>query len=323
MTLCGELPIRQLDEKWVMIERDREQYLCEVATGKVSETLPLGWDFVSVHGYFGDSQKMATSPDGKYIVFVGVYPLSDYLPTPATVFAYNTVSGDIYVVHHIIVQEYTRINRWVDGTDLVFLETGLNPEWSARTVFLLDVSRTDGYVDALTNVRFAPRYYADPPRLDAFHGWENFGNGVWIACMIQQIDMAALRKIIHVYPDGICVPEYGEPLGVGYYRNVGIVYTFPAPTQLIRYDTATRKQKVLFEGEIERVLWVSEDERYALLLLDDDGAIGTVAGYYGSMWSNAEPHAIYDIFIGCCVTNPPMSIVDLSTGKVFFTKAGY
>jgi hypothetical protein len=312
-TPCGEINLGVLGEPWVVIDRDERQFLCELSTGILSEALPLGWNF---------GNPFAISLDGRYVLLIGKYPIYLIPRNPATIFAFDTLTNRIHVIDPLLLGEYTRFNGWVDGTYLFLLETGERPEWSERTVAVLDASQRNGFRDLLTNMRFAPEYYPDPPRLQAFHGWANFLNGLPY-CWIESIDLRSWRKSITTYPEGLCVPEYGDPMGVAYFRNVGKGRVFPAPTQLIRYDAATDKQQVLFEGEIERIMWVSRDERYALIELDNDGEIDAVSGYYGG--SGTEPHAQYGFGLTMAdgtYSNPQHAIVDLSSGQLIYTQSG-
>lgn len=87
------------------------------------------------------------------------------------------------------------------------------------------------------------------------------------------------------YPDlgwALCRPEYGTFEGVGYYREVpaGEMPQCCTPRSVeiaevpvVRYDSQTGEYQELYRGEVEQIRWVSDDDRYAILLLDDNGVI--------------------------------------------------
>jgi hypothetical protein len=83
-----------------------------------------------------------------------------------------------------------------------------------------------------------------------------------------------------VQPDlqGLCYPEYGDLFGIGYYREV--TSTDRPLATLVRLDTQTGERRDLFTGEIEQILWVSEDERYAAIVSDETRVVEYLPGMH-------------------------------------------
>ena len=96
----------------------------------------------------------------------------------------------------------------------------------------------------------------------------------------------------------LCQPDYGD-----YYRDVA---NDRSSADVLRIDPVTGERKTIYAGgEIEFVPWVSADERFAVLLLDDSGQITYLPGEVASsVW----------------IDHPRFALVDLTTGSTLYEK---
>jgi hypothetical protein len=256
---------------WWYTDVDGLSHFCNLFTGEVGAALPDGYAQFG----FGTGHENATSfQDGRWVVFFATFTKKSrpyFIETE--IFAYYTRANKIVNVGYIPERfygegfpysSYSFYGIWEDR--YVIVNARQQMEWSANDIFVADLQHPQRSMIRIDGFRFAPKVYQNPLRIVTTSTPSN-GEGSDV-CSYVVFDIRSGRSTSYHAPKSMCQPEYGDIRGVGYYRDVS---TGSAVSRLVRYDAVTQEQVELYRGEIEFVFWVSPDERYALLVLDEDG----------------------------------------------------
>ncbi len=270
---------------WVITTDAKTQaaWLCELATGSLSAPLPKGYTWAVLVHESADTRLLGVmvSPDGKWLTFAGELPDRKTL----TIFSYEIKTGKL-VKNGQFDQEpyigwvlYVDWVRWIDNSTLL-MRHGCGLEQCLRELWVVDVTRPNSVEYALID-RFEPEYYDNPSRLEV-----HYSPAKWT--IAEERDSPCGHYVFYIktrtrkrytYGD-LCIAEYGPQVGTGYYRAVA---KNGKSATLVRFNPITRQRRSLYQAEIEQVLWVSADERYAALVLDDNGRIDIEPGARGEL----------------------------------------
>ncbi len=294
--LCGnprDVYIIELATRWVYITNsDTERvYLCETATGELSEPLlsDFSWDIqppISTR-----SVPVFTSPDGQWLVLFGEEHNQIH------VFSYNISSANLTELGSINCRFCIERNAvsWFDSLVTIWVWDG-----DDHIIYSTDITQSNSLVLAIRRHKYLPEFYEDPPRYDYvnFTNPENF----W-ETQCERVIYNVLNSETQITPMGpLCRPEQGSLDGIGYYRD--ITNGKEGIAALTRFNSANGESEVLYEGEIESIEWVSLDERYAIVVLDANGHIDTIP--FLDPWAWGVPEA------------PRLAYVDLVRDTIVF-----
>ncbi|MEQ8676759.1 MAG: hypothetical protein RLP44_19515 [Aggregatilineales bacterium] len=296
------------EHTWTLVTLEEgTSILCQRITGETSPPLTpdLYWMFYSSAG---DMPFVHTSPDGNYVVFAGRQEESVFGNAGIGEFySYQVSTGEILHLGTTTLDVDFYFERWLD-MQLIF-KTGSSNNIGSMSVLIVDATRADSLEFVISSASIAGvDYLENPPRY--IRGFEQ--ENTQIPCGRTTYDIQT-RTITTLDLDGLCRPEYGDVEAVAYYRDVpsapsyeccGFVPAQVAEVPLIRYDTRTGERTELYRGEIEQILWVSEDERYAILLVDGNGQID-IFPYLGDYDNEFVPDDFY----------PVIGLYDLAEGR--------
>lgn len=273
-------PLRRLpEEKWVIVVEDDKAYLCNVFTGNRSSALPddVLWRFNTTF----DGRHISTSPDGRYVAVFGlpgVDPMFADYPSgsEAVLYSYHVETDELMALGSFRVGAELGFDRWFD-TQVTF-RTGDSRSASPVPVniYIADLTQAESVQFGIGSY-WSPSFLDNPPRYVV--GFDAPYTSA--PCGSITFDVTT-RQTTQLDLDGLCRPEYGDAHGVGYYRDVPQGVSFeccgPVPVEIaevpvVSYDSRTGERQELYRGEIEDIIWVSEDERFAILLLDISGQI--------------------------------------------------
>lgn len=306
-TRCGRLILDPPDAEVVLIRRDEQFPICELATGKLSQPMPpeADWRF-DIRRLGGET--LLVSPDDKWVAYISTSP--DWI---LSLLAYERATGRLvrlgYVPHE---WENDRVLGWATNTALYFTSRD-TPEWTTSYAYVATVPVENSVRQVMYNWRFRVSYRDDPPRFEKMITPGNderywFDHQLPIDCTRHVYDIVTQVTTVEHY-GAICLPEYTAKNGAEYYRDI----QGNGKTWLIRFNTETRERKNLYYGEIERLHWVAEDEHYALVTLDTSGKTECRPGFE---WTDIIADGCWD------VEQPVITLVDLTTGKTLFSSLG-
>lgn len=178
-------------------------------------------------------------------------------------------------------------------------------EWTQSDAYVINITRPNSLTHVLYNYRFTFEFKKDPPRLEAFEspsndlGMDKTGRA---NCKRRVYYFGTHAKKTYEY-GRLCTTEYGSTDGTGYYRDVkpdGIA-------TLVRYNPVTKRRAELFRGELEYLFWVASDERYAVVILDDNGKVNCLPGYEW-YWLDY-----------CQIAHPKIAVIDLKQDAVLYS----
>lgn len=295
--LCGHpsrLTVADLDNPWVYVTDSATGgvYLCEAATGHLSQPLPSGQSWDVQPPFTTEALPVFTSTDGQWLL---LFSQTDH---DTRVFSYNTTTANLTEIGvltcHFCVEWHSV--RWFDTTAILW-----SVDESRHAIYSMDINQPGSLELVLTRPQYLLEFYDNPPRYD----YMNFTTpeNIWdTQCEHVIYDIQSHHKTV-TDMGSLCRPEQGTLDGIGYYRDVtrggeGIA-------ALTRFDARTQESEVLYEGEIELIAWVSPDEHYAAVVLDSSGHIDTPP-FQAPLFNWGVPEA------------PTLAYVDLVTDKIIF-----
>ena len=291
------------EQPWTIIENDNHWILCNALNGEKSPPLPDGFDW-KIDSIGGEPRPEITlSPDQTMIAFMGIeagqFQWAD--SREIYLFSYQPTTDKILNLDQFEAQESLYFGHWIDTQ--VIINTGNTTRIGTMCALITDVIQVDNIYPTLCNQGGGPDYIDHPPRLVISYELNH------IPCGRTTYDINT-HTTTRIELNGLCHPEYGDIETVGYYRDVpmGVMTEccVPPPVEiaevpLVRYDSRTGERQELYRGEIEAVFWVSTDEHYAIVVLDNNGEI------------NIFPYL--DFWIGT-MNFPVVSLIDLQTGNI-------
>jgi hypothetical protein len=283
-----------LENPWVFTKDSLTGYvyLCETDTGRVSEPLPEGWDW-------GLEQPVSVSDEGRWLAFLACE--ADSICENTRVFSYEIATGQLNILGAFASDYRLRFSRWVDSQ--VLIVAGKMVEYANDvydySFYIVDAAQPDslGYAFALSGVW--SEYYDNPPRYEIVGNTEGDPNGLRCFWTVYTI---GTRELATYDLGTLCKPEIGKVGEDAYYRDVPDYRSSSAT--LVRFNPITGERVDFFTGEIERVVWVSADEKYAELVLDSSGSVDIYPYLPWDQWGTP--------------TSARLAYVDLTTDTILF-----
>jgi hypothetical protein len=291
-------------EPWRIVQDEQDAYLCNYVTGQRSERLPDGYRYPELPE--DRTIWISTSPDQDWVVFgAGTgEQLGTRWSTEVDILSYEVATGELRNLGDYRLATYSWLDDDWYGTQIL-LANSEPGNISTTSYSIVDAARPDSLEPVMSGA-FNIRPVDDPPRLFAGYD-ERQPESFYCGRTVYDI---ATRTTTRLNLNGLCRPEVGDIEAVGYYRDVptrpmyGCCDLIPAevPTvPMIRYDTRTGDWSELFSGEIEWINWVSADERYGIVTIDDNGVV------------NLAPYQpVFSWYTD--VTNPHHTLIDLERG---------
>ncbi|MCA9904866.1 MAG: hypothetical protein KC547_13510 [Anaerolineae bacterium] len=296
--LCGQpaqLLFEYFDVPWVYVtDADTEKvYICETATGKRSEALPMALTWEIQPPFSSLPLPVFASPDGHWLLLFGEEV--DQIHVLSYNIAAETLT-ELGVLPCNFCVEWQAV-RWFDNKAMVWT-------WNAHSdhlIYSVDVTQAGSLELAVQRHQYLPEFYENPPRYD----YVNFTTpeNIWDTQCERVIYDVLSGETQTIDMGSVCRPEQGSLDGIGYYRDV--TRGAEGIAALIRFDAATQEREVLYEGEIELIDWVSPDEHYAALAMGSNG------------WIDVLPFLSLDQAWGL-PESPKLAYVDLITDTVIF-----
>lgn len=276
---CGVVPPPRDENNWIFIT-DLESgglILCNTFTDET--TMPLPEDITPIMGMWYPVPARA-SENRIYIAFVG-----QDSQTPdwhITGYSYNRETGATVRLGDFRPDDYPRVGGWSVNDIAVFYTDGM-PEWSVCRVYIAQAAVENSLKFAISNIRYCPAFEEDDRiHLVAISDGDN-SEFVFGTCSRTEYNILTGETTYFDY-DGLCWADYEREDGISYHRRVPYDLLERDRATLVRYNPDTREQVELYEGEIEWVSWVSEDDHYAALVLDNSGYIDVVPGSDSQWW---------------------------------------
>lgn len=294
--LCGQaltLSLIDLGQPWVYVTDPASGHtrLCNTEPGTTSDPLPADLARRPADHFTGAPVPVETSPDGEWLLLFGMTAVD------SRVYSYSTTDGYLRLLGAVPCSDcfIPWSVRWFGSHVLI-------EAWDGFTfsVYSARAGNTDSLQPEFTRAAYQPDFFADPPRYD-FMTYRTAQNPWQIEC--QRITYDVLSDQLEVTEMGpLCRAEFGTVSEVGYYRDTS--RGAEGLALLTRFNALTSERTVLFEGEIEWIEWISEDERYAVVVLDSNGQVDTPPHHAASQWDVPEA--------------PRLAYIDLTNGRMLF-----
>jgi len=274
----GQYGVESLsDQPWTISQLGDDWVLCNIFNGEQTQALPNGYDWI-IDTFAREPQPQVTlSPDREIIAFMGTDVDTLQVPSNREVylFSYQFNTQTFLNLGQFRAEESLYFTGWLYKQ--VMLNTGNTTSVGFICTLITDTTQVDDIYQTLCDTD--AEFVDNPPRLVLSAG--HLTNGGGRRCNQTTYDLTT-HEITRLELDGLCRPEYGDIEAVGYYRDVPVgqsieccvpAHADVAEVPLVRYDTRTGERQELYRGEIESIEWVSDDERYAILILDNNGEI--------------------------------------------------
>lgn len=271
-TNCGFVPFRDYSAAdWILLDGGQDrQHLCQVTTGVRTAALPAANDQWEILGLLSTSDRLllrahkTDSAENQRILFV--YDLTSQQFTSYGVITPLPVGFRLLNEHTLLLTPDNRNSSLqVQETDMqqvvIDLETDQRTFFSAGTVWSGDYG-----------------IYM-----------QNSGEGFEAACEFEFAETTRLN-VVHLSLNTSCTPDFREE-EIAYFRVVNENMT---QADLVRLNRHTGEVQTLYSGELEFISWVSPDERYAGVVVGNNGTINDPPGT-NSFFHSAGDELLYII----------------------------
>jgi hypothetical protein len=264
--------------KWVAAHHDEAEtqaFLCQSETGEQREVLPQDLSVWRIY----------PNPSGTQLVAIGQqYRSSESFE----LYAYNLVKNTIISLGEMShpYEIYVSACDWLNDTTVVLCSSGMQSWlWVRRVVF--DIAQENGLQDTLSGYGWDEDTIRleDPVRyisasVARYSGARTGTEAADLPCTVSVYDATGP----HEHQIGTdCIPILIDPSTIAPFYHQGNSLYFLVETDrygtklstLTRYDieNETTTQVGPFEIEIENIVSVSPDERYVVLLMDDNNVL--------------------------------------------------
>jgi hypothetical protein len=289
-SFCGSVELYLLGSypRWiVIIGRNNQQHLCNLDNGLISPPLPAeyhNWSvdqFSSIDDYLlvvGDETTETTIQHHAYILNLATHDILYVDTLPALEDPYRD-----WVTTH---------SGFSDGTLFVSITASPTGETIPPQRHNYYVFPNEGSVKSVPDGSLS-HYRAEIGILETrLETAEAYG----FSCEISSYDLNTGQTITYRVETS-CYQEYssGE---FDYYR---VVSADLSQADLIRVDVRNGESEIVYSGEIEGILLVSDDVRYGVLAIDDSGQIDILPNeryQYNTSFSNAMTAVLLDLETG-------------------------
>jgi hypothetical protein len=254
--MCGELHAREGEGEWVILEEGANiaPELCHIGSG---ERIPLPID-----DYLYPNAGVTVSPDGRRAVFFG-YP---------EVYVYTFETGEILHLGNTQAIDF-RFAYWLGNEQVLIEDTEMADMSFPWIYYSLGQVTEEKSLDQVT-VAYKPGHItmlANPQRYE----WVDYHDG---KCYLVHVHVENGQRDEYDLQDlceqGIPLPDTEDRLFSPWRgESLGSYFYHPESRDLVRFNPYTGERRDLMSGEIEFILDISADGRYAVLVLDDNGQL--------------------------------------------------
>lgn len=275
----GWLQEYDLRTNWVYTRRGNDLFFCHLWTGELSAPLPPEF----THDYLSYDQAVFLSPDARFLIGLvekNYHNIRVYSYEIATHTFRRIGDTGMLPVPHI------NVRRWLDNTKFMLIADDSH-EWSWRYAYVGDITQPNSLHFAAEQYRYSPRIVAEEATIETMTGFT--GEGFMReadgpdSCLLRVYDITTQAVTKYSIKDlcefGLLIPDgSGDRL----YRRV---LPDGKNAELVRINHVTGTSKRLFVGEVELLGdWngndlISPDGHYALIEIDDSGAINMPQGW--------------------------------------------
>ena len=277
-TVCEGHYVRALEGsgRWGIVRRDSEtiqSFLCHSETGEIRDVLPEN---------IYDWTITPTSNDERFLVIgLDINNSGDF-----HAFSYHLVNDELISLGltNSGVDDELWICKWLTETRAILCKAGLWGDDTGTAYYTVDISEADSMEHLFTGWRENTFVLKEPLRYVSLHTYyyvlTNWGIGGEsgpqnIPCELRIFDGLTLFEQILAFN---CLTMWANDFNdAPYYRHDDKIYylavdSFEATvSNLKNFDVINIEESdTLFSGEIESVISVSPDERYIVLLMDDN-----------------------------------------------------
>lgn len=305
--------------------------LCHSETGEMRDVLPD--DYVR--------WRVATSPDNSWLVLVGYS--SSAFPVEFHILAYDLHHDTFQTLGSIDImtsESMPGVCGWLSDTQGVLCAAG-DHNWQAGLFYTFDVTQAESL--SLASHAWGETLYTvtNPTRYVTLNSTEYSNKVTWSLgphrpCTLTVIDAAGVRQhelgydCVLFTPDNDFYCDYTPGIWAGdtlYYLTTA---SDDAPISDLRSFNLVSEtgNEALFTGEIEAILNVSPDQRYIVLLIDDNGALDRDVDRCSDQWRGGWQVAIFDQDTGTIIyrSEPigvylPTQVVWLDEHTIFVSAA--
>jgi hypothetical protein len=258
---CGEnsptyLSSQLRDNLWVLEVVDGSVYLCATLTGERTAKLALPKNFRPM--------------PATLTYYAGDFAYAVFFSAKGDVYSYAFADAKLTSLGALPERGTNPITaEWAGDNRHIVVHSRNDDQCSS---YITDVAHTQSLQFALTTLSSCAHVQTStiPMRLMYFQSTPLTANSPFSTCTRVIYDIATREQRSYEYGT-LCRTNYGSEEGVGYYRAVADDLT---SADVVRFDPTTGERKTLYSGgEIEWVTWVADDERFAVLLLDDNRQI--------------------------------------------------
>ena len=268
-TPCGPISLDSIRTrtKWVRLP---SRQFCELSTGK--QTIPLPEAFIRSTDIYSQIAQPIPSPDGQMLLLVGLKPEND---DTTIAYDYEFESESFTALGEFKTGQFLEFESWASDRVAVLRSYGNRsgeayPEYNAYIVVDLEKSDMRQWSAFVSPIEPSTSiiYRAEGTPTISTHEPIN-ADKPDRSCRITRDDILARTTLTYEVPS-TCYPEYS----IGdhdYYREISDDQQHATLIRVERFTGETSQP--LYEGEIESIIWISTDERYAALVLDNNGII--------------------------------------------------
>jgi hypothetical protein len=264
-TPCGTFNLERISRtaEWILVTGlNRQQHLCRLANGIHSPPLPQGYEDWHLD-YNRERYEYVFMRVLKTINDVLSHVVYIYTPSLRT----TTLVGEFPITNLSIQSPETNCDVFYlpqalpDASIYLDMTSSCNQGASRSRRYVLRVLPGEQRTEPLSlNTRYEP----NPPRLVTRQ--MTLEDGLF-ACSVTSQNLETQETITYRIHSPC---RYWHEDGYDYYR---VVTTDRSSATAVRVDVATAETDILYSGEIEDILWASQDGRYAAFVLDSNGRI--------------------------------------------------
>lgn len=104
-------------------------------------------------------------------------------------------------------------------------------------------------------------------------------------CMWIIYDLVTNQELALPYGT-LCFPEFSRSDGTSYFR---LVAPDKKSATILRYNALTKERREIYTGEIESIVWASDDDRYLMVIADNSGEIDTMPAQFTKSRASGSP----------------------------------
>jgi len=273
-TLCGTISFRE-DQRsyvtgWVTITGSNQQsHLCNLETGYRTPPLP--------DGFLTWTWKVIERDASDELLFYTARPMNT-APESSVLFIHNMNTGESREVMTVRQESspYADLQlRRLGETDYFLFTYPVPPTVNQRNrnqTALINLNQR-----TVIPVANDPIFKDAPARL--IYRTESNSETPEVNCEVLWLDLSTLSWHEYTIPN----PCFGNTLYQGGWLYLRQVNPERTHVTLMSMDELTGESRIVYEGEIEDMLWVSPDARYIALVMDSDNYIANLPGQRGGI----------------------------------------